>query len=132
MKAVLTLLSLTFAFSAYAGRPAPVVQQTEYACDVRVFAADLPNGMAEDSFVAPMQGGSHGGDARVLNFGDHQVEALVDGKWRNLTWYFKEKLVTAMVSAGGDVVAGHHAIITYNPANPDEQLHLSCGPQAKK
>lgn len=132
MKAVLTLLGLTFAFNAYASKPTLPTQQIEYACDVRLFANDLPGGMAEDSFVAPLQGGNHGGEPRVFNFGEHQVHVLVDGKWRNLTWFYKEKLVTAMVSAGENVVSGHQAIITYNPANTDEELHLSCGVQTKK
>ena len=132
MKTVMTLLSLTFALHAAADLPAQTVPQTEYVCDVHLFVQDLPGGMGEATFVAPLSGGSHGGDDRTFDFGAHQVQVTVDGKWRNLSWYLNGKLVTAVVSASGDVIAGHQAIILYNPENPDDQLHLSCGPQAKK
>lgn len=128
----MTLLGLAFAFHASAHLPAQALPQTDYVCDVRLFVQNLPGGMGEGTFVAPLSGGSHGGDERTFDFGDHQVQVTVDGKWRNLSWYFQGKLVSAVVSATGDVIAGHQAIIVYNPENPDDQLHLSCGPQAKK
>ena len=121
MKSVLITLFALGAFQASAA---------DYECTARLFAKDLPNGLSEVTFAAPIDGGSHGGEEKSFTFGEHQISILVDGKWRNLTWYFQGALVAGVVSAGGDVIAGHHAVILYNPKDPDEELALSCGPKS--
>lgn len=129
MKAfVLTLVLLNFAAHAEQVKQQSKVL-TGYTCDVRVFAKDLPTGMSEDKFERPLQGGTHGGQAAHFEFGDHTVEVLVDSKWRNVSWWYKGKLVAASVSAKSDVVTGYDTFIVYNPNDTDEEVDVACSPK---
>lgn len=132
MKALIALMLVFTAAVTKAGE-IPVQQKpvlTGYECTIRLFAKDLPNnGFQEVTFPRPLQGGAHGGQPNSYTFGKHTVEALIDSKWRNLTWWIDGKLVAATVSAKSEVVAGYDTVILYNPANTDEEVSVACSPK---
>lgn len=106
-------------------------QGIELKCRVAVFAQDLPQGSLEKKFdTTELALTGHVGAMQEFSLGGHGLVVTADGRWLGLRWTHSGRVVADNISAVGPQLATEsRALITFNPTNRDESVHLDCLPK---
>lgn len=122
MRSFFLLVSALFLSS-----PAAFATELSYVCDVTLVAPDLPDGVVEWRFQAPLRNGSHGGEPRIFRSGDYEVQVTADAQWLALRWFEKDRHVAEAVFALGTNDRTMYRVgLVYDTTRDGVQVSVGC------